>query len=58
MIDNSSTTELCNITLEETDMKKLEELDPNQVNGMRTYAHISVPVLIKYVNELSEEISD
>lgn len=49
---------MCNITLDEADLRKLEELDPNLSDGFRTFCRISVPIHIIYTNELSEKIED
>jgi hypothetical protein len=54
----SSSSSICNITLDEADLKKLEELDPNQNNGFRTFSRINKPILITYANELGERVQD
>lgn len=54
----SSSSSICNITLDDADLKKLEELDPNLNDGFRTFCRLSVPILIIYTNELSEKIQD
>ncbi len=48
MSDNSSS--FCNIALEESDFKKLEDLDPFQTEGYQSIARISVPVKITYTS--------
>lgn len=46
----SSSSSLCNIIIEDADLKKLEELDPNQNDGFKTFAKLTLPVRIIYTN--------
>ena len=46
----SSSSSLCNIVLEDADLKKLEELDPNQNDGFKTFTKLLIPVHIIYTN--------
>ena len=50
----SASSTLCNITIDEEDLKKLEDLDPNQSNGFKSILKVPVPMKIIYVNELGD----
>lgn len=54
----SSSSSLCNITLEDSDLRKLDELDPNHTDGFKSFSKIPVPVRIVYSNELGESVED
>ena len=54
----SSSSSLCNIVVEDADLKKLEELDPNQSDGFKTFAKIVIPAKIVYTNELGDAVED
>ena len=49
---------LCNLTLDEEDLKKLQDLDPNQSNGFKSLIRIPVPIKIIYTNELDDDFTD
>lgn len=55
---SSISSALCNLTLDEEDLKKLEDLDPNQSNGFKSIIRTSIPIKIIYTNELGDEFSD
>jgi hypothetical protein len=46
---------LCCLTLEEDDLKKLEELDPFQTDGYQTLARIPLALAIVYTSETGKE---
>ena len=48
----------CNLTLEESDIKKLEELDPFQTDGYQTFDRVTIPVSIIYTNEKGASTAD
>ena len=50
MTANESSS-LCNITLEDGDLKKLDELDPFQTDGYQTVAKIALTTSIVYTSE-------
>lgn len=54
----SISSTLCSITIDEEDLKKLEDLDPNQSNGFKSILKMSVPMKIVYINELGDEFTD
>lgn len=47
----SSPNTLCNLMIEEADLKKLEDLDPFQTEGYQSNARVSVLVKIFYTDE-------
>lgn len=53
-----SESSLCNLTLEESDLKKLEELDPFQTDGYQNHSRTSIPVRIVYTDEKGKQTSD
>ena len=57
-MNQSDSSSLCNLMLEESDLKKLEELDPFQTDGYQTLARVSLPVNIVYTNEKEQETVD
>jgi hypothetical protein len=57
MASNESSS-LCNLTLEEGDLKKLDELDPFQTDGYQTLAKIPLTVSIVYTSETGKETRD
>lgn len=42
--------QLCNLMLEETDLKKLEDLDPFQTDGYQSNCRLNIPVKIVYID--------
>jgi hypothetical protein len=54
----NTTHNLCNLMVEDADLKKLEELDPFQVEGYHSNAKISIPVKIAFSDELGNQTSD
>lgn len=50
-MNQSESSSLCTLALEESDLKKLEELDPFQTDGYQTMARVSIPVKIIYTDE-------
>jgi hypothetical protein len=56
MSDISST--LCNITLHDSDLTKLQELDPTQHSGFKTQSQMTVPIHVTYTNELDQSVTD
>ena len=57
MTSNESSS-LCNITLEDGDLKKLDELDPFQTDGYQTVAKIALTTSIVYTSETGKETRD
>ena len=57
MASNDSSS-FCNITLEDSDLKKLEELDPFQTDGFQTLAKLPMSVSIVYTSETGKETRD
>ncbi len=49
---------LCNIFLEEADLKKISDLDPLHADGYYTFLRISIPLNIYFLDELGRETSD
>ena len=56
MINESSS--LCNLNLEDSDLKKLEELDPFQTDGYQTLGKVNLPMNIVYTDEKGKQTSD
>jgi len=50
-MNHNDSSSLCNLTLEDADLKKLEELDPFQTDGYQTLAKVSLMVHIIYTSE-------
>ena len=44
--------------LEESDLQKLEDLDPLQTEGFKTHAKLNLPMRIVYTDELGREVID
>jgi hypothetical protein len=57
MTANESSS-LCNITLEDGDLKKLDELEPFQTDGYQTVAKIALTTSIVYTSETGKETRD
>lgn len=55
---SQSESSLCNLALEESDLKKLEELDPFQTDGYQSHSRSSIPVRIIYTDEKGKQTSD
>ena len=55
---SESETSLCNLTLEEADLKKLEELDPFQTDGYQTVARVPVLLHIIFTSYNGKETAD
>lgn len=55
---NNESSSFCNLTLEEGDLRKLEELDPFQTDGYQTLAKIPLTVAIVYTSETGRETRD
>jgi len=55
---NNESSSLCNLNLEDSDLKKLEELDPFQTDGYQTIGKINLPVTIVYTDEKGKQTSD
>ncbi len=55
---NNDSSSLCNLTLEEADLKKLDELDPFQTDGFQSLAKVSLSVGIVYTSETGKETRD
>lgn len=55
---SQSESSLCNLTLEEADLKKLEELDPFQTDGYLTFSRTSLPVRIVYTDQKGNQTAD
>lgn len=55
---NNESASLCNLNLEDSDLKKLEELDPFQTDGYQSLGKVSVPVRIIYTDEKGKETID
>jgi hypothetical protein len=49
---------LCNLMVEDSDLKKLEDLDPFQTEGFQSIAKLPVPVQIIYTDELNKTTAD
>jgi hypothetical protein len=47
---NNESSSFCNLNLEESDLKKLEELDPFQTDGYQSHSKVDLPVRIVYTN--------
>jgi hypothetical protein len=54
----SNSIAVCNLMVEEEDLKKLEDLDPFQTEGFQSNARVSVPVKIIYTDELGKNTID
>jgi hypothetical protein len=55
---NNDSSSLCNLTLEEGDLRKLEELDPFQTEGFQSLARVPLSVSIVYTSETGKETRD
>jgi hypothetical protein len=49
---------LCNLMVEDSDLKKLEDLDPFQTEGFQSIAKLPIPVQIIYTDELNKTTAD
>jgi hypothetical protein len=49
-MSHNDSSSLCNLTLEDSDLKKLEELDPFQTDGYQTLAKLTLAVRIVYTS--------
>ena len=57
-MSNNESSSFCNLTLEDSDLKKLEELDPFQTEGYQTVAKVPLEVSIVYTSETGKETKD
>jgi hypothetical protein len=57
-MSHNDSSSLCNLTLEDSDLKKLEELDPFQTDGYESLAKLTLPVRIVYTSETGKETAD
>lgn len=46
------------ILVDERDLKKLEELDPAQSDGYRSFQKVTVPCLIRLIDEEEGDVVD
>ena len=55
---SQSESSRCNLPLEDSDLKKLEELDPFQTDGYQTVARVPVDLRIVFTGHNGKETSD
>lgn len=57
-MSQTESSSLCNLTLEDSDLKQLQELDPFQTDGYQTFARTTIPVRIVYTDEKGRQTTD